>query len=74
MNTDHLIRYYGSVSKIAKALDINRQSVYVWFRNKKIPMFRQLQIEKLTNKHLIADFDNFDYVEKKAHQNEMFYV
>lgn len=52
MTKQEAIEYFGSVPKLAEALNINRQAIYQW---EEIPPLRQLQIERKTGGELQAD-------------------
>ena len=53
MNIKDAINYYGSRSKLARALDVTPQAINNW--GEELPMLRQYQIEVLTKGKLIAD-------------------
>jgi hypothetical protein len=52
MNKADVIKHFGGVTKLARALQINRMAIYQW---KSIPWMRQKQIELLTSGVLKAD-------------------
>ena len=54
MTFDELIKYYGSQSKAARAINIRPVSVHLW-KEKGVPAGRQAQYELLTNGTLRAD-------------------
>lgn len=45
---DKLIDYFGSQNKLAGTLDVSSVAVGYWFKEKKIPPYRAIQIERLT--------------------------
>lgn len=45
---DALIKHFGSQNKLAGELDISSVAVGYWFKERKIPPYRAIQIEKLT--------------------------
>lgn len=53
MHKDDVIRYFGSVSKSAKALGISKQAVSKWPET--VPPVRQYHIELITGGALKAD-------------------
>lgn len=46
MKTATVIRHYGSIANLARALGIRKQSIYGWAKSP--PPLRQLQIERDT--------------------------
>lgn len=54
MKKQAAIKYFGSISKLAEALNIKSQAVSQW--NEDVPIMRQFQIELITNGDLKADF------------------
>jgi DNA-binding transcriptional regulator YdaS (Cro superfamily) len=55
MTPTQVIKHFGGVHATARALGIRQPSVSEWRRNKKVPYFRQLDIEKLTKYKLKAE-------------------
>lgn len=54
MNTQDVIKHFGSIKKVAEVLNITHvQSVYQW--GDKVPMRRQYQIQLMTKGKLKAD-------------------
>lgn len=53
MTTKEAIDHYGSISKLAKALNIHAQGIYRW--KECPPKLRQYQIEVLTKRKLKAE-------------------
>lgn len=51
MSLDEVVDYFGSPSKVAKALGISRQAVALWAE---VPELRQMQIQVLTGNKLVA--------------------
>lgn len=47
MKTENAINYFGSASKLAKALGISRHAIYQWGDD--VPELRALQLEKMTS-------------------------
>jgi hypothetical protein len=61
MKTQDAIDHYGSIAKLAKALDVDRSAVLHWKGS--VPLLRQYQLEVLTKGALVA---NKDKPQKKA--------
>lgn len=54
MNTQDVIKHFGSIKKVAEVLNITHvQSVYQW--GDKVPKGRQFELELLTKGKLKAD-------------------
>jgi hypothetical protein len=53
MTKGQAINHFGSVADLAQALGVRVQAVYQW---NKIPLLRQMQLEKLTSGQLVADW------------------
>ena len=53
MKTQDAIKYFGTASRLARALGIERQAVSAW--GEKIPSGRQFQIEVITKGKLKAE-------------------
>jgi len=53
MKTEDVIRYFGSKSKVARAVGIRVPSIDDW--RETVPWMRQIQIEKLTKGKLKHD-------------------
>lgn len=64
MTTSECIAHYGSRPKLAAALGIAAPSVYDW--DEYPPPLRQLQIEALTGRKLVAEPNCFETKSKKA--------
>ena len=57
MNTQDAIDHFGTIQKLAKALDIKHvQSIYQW--NGKVPRGRQYELQLLTKGKLKAEPKN----------------
>lgn len=55
MNLDEAIKHYGgSITKMASALGVSRQTIYLWKGKGAIPYARQAQIELETKGKLKA--------------------
>lgn len=65
MNLQQIHQYYGSYVELANILRINKQAINNWRRNGFIPIYRQMQIEKLTNGKLKASIEEVERA--KAH-------
>lgn len=55
MTVSEVIKFFGGVGATARALEIKQPSVSKWRKNKQIPYFRQLDIEKRTKGKLKAE-------------------
>jgi hypothetical protein len=55
MTTQEVLKFYGTHQKIADLLGINRVGVTIWFRNKKVPLPRQAQLQLLSRGRLRAE-------------------
>ena len=55
MTPAQALAHYGSQAQIARSLGIRQPSVFLWFRNGRIPAGRQYQIELATQGILRAD-------------------
>lgn len=55
MTVDEVKEYFGSKRQACIAAGINRQAFTVWQANKRIPLYRQLILEKVSNGALKAD-------------------
>lgn len=54
MKKDEAIKFFGSVTELAKRLNVSTQSISQW--GKIIPQRRAFEIERITNGALKADF------------------
>ena len=54
MDIEAVIKHFGSVKALAKALDVYPQVIYQWKANG-IPLLRQYQIQVTTNGQFMAD-------------------
>ena len=55
MTLDEALKYYdGSVTQMANALGVSRQTIYLWQKKGRIPYARQAQIEPETKGKLKA--------------------
>ena len=57
MNYKQVVAHFGTPSKVAQALGINRQNVHAWRVRKRIPPKSQLKLEILSGGTLKADPD-----------------
>ena len=66
MKTSDAIKHFGSVIKLAEALQITRHAVYLWGDN--VPCGRAFQIQVLTNGALVANSQEYPerYAEPEA--------
>lgn len=55
MTLDELEQHFGSQAEIARALGLERGTVWAWFYRKRIPQGRQYQIQLATKGRLKAD-------------------
>jgi len=55
MDINQAIRHYGSQSKLAQALGLDRQVIHQWKRKGEIPEPRQYQIQVVSGNALKAD-------------------
>jgi DNA-binding transcriptional regulator YdaS (Cro superfamily) len=46
---EKIIKYFGSMKKMAAALDCHYQSIQYWDSQGRVPVTRAIQIEKITN-------------------------
>jgi DNA-binding transcriptional regulator YdaS (Cro superfamily) len=53
MRTTQAVKHFGSVSALARALGIERASIYSWRAT--VPPLRQIQIERITAGKLRAE-------------------
>ena len=53
MKKTEVIAYFDGIPALAKALDITKHAIYQWEETP--PLFRQLQIEFMTNGELKAE-------------------
>jgi len=67
MTIDEARKYFGSHTKIAKALRISLGCVSNWQRRGYIPGIAQLKLQKLSNGKLKADLD---YIFNKEQKND----
>jgi len=44
----HIIEHFGSLTKMAAALDCNYQTIQHWIKNNRVPVNRAIQIEAIT--------------------------
>ena len=54
MTIEETIKHFGSVTGLANAIGVTRQTVYLWQKKGKIPFARQAQIELETKGKLKA--------------------
>lgn len=55
MNYKKVVRHYGGLSKVSRALGLKRQTVHAWGVRDRIPPKWQLKIESDTDGKLKAD-------------------
>jgi hypothetical protein len=55
MTIQEVEKYFGTLYRAAKQLKIEPASVYGWKKTGKVPLLRQYEIERLTNRKLKAD-------------------
>jgi DNA-binding transcriptional regulator YdaS (Cro superfamily) len=55
MTPEDLQKQFGTQLNIARALGVSAPSVSLWFSNKRVPLLRQYQVEKMTRGRLKAD-------------------
>lgn len=48
MNIEKVINYFGSKSKLAKAVGVSRATIYIWVHKGSIPLKRQMVINQVT--------------------------
>jgi hypothetical protein len=58
MDIDKLIKHFGSVKEMAKALDVYPQAIYQW-KEGGIPLLRQYQIQVVTKGRFKAIEDGY---------------
>jgi len=54
MTIEETIKHFGSITALASALGVSRQTIYLWQKKGSIPFARQAQIELETNGKLKA--------------------
>jgi len=54
MTIEETIKHFGSVTALASAIGVTRQTIYLWQKKGAIPFARQAQIELETNGKLKA--------------------
>ena len=54
MKLETVIKHFGSVKAMAKALDIYPQAIYQW-KDGGIPLLRQYQIQKMTKNKFVVN-------------------
>jgi hypothetical protein len=59
MNYKTLIRYYGTQSEAARAIDTDRQMVFNWGKAGRIPLDKQVLYEAATQGELKADLPQY---------------
>lgn len=55
MHIDEATKYYGTLYKLAQALGMSPQAIYMWDKKKSIPLDKQFFIQQLTGGALLAD-------------------
>lgn len=55
MTIDEVYGFYGTITKAAEAVNVNRVTFYAWMKAGNIPYNQQKRYEKLSNGKLIAD-------------------
>ncbi len=54
MTPEEVKNHFGSVRAASKAIGLNRMTIYQWIKKNEVPLLRQYQIERITNKKLKA--------------------
>lgn len=54
MTIEQAIEHFGSVTKLAEALGVTRQTVYNWRRSGEFPKLRQMQTELIVRERAEA--------------------
>lgn len=55
MTVSDVLRYYRTQTAVAEALNMKQNSVAGWVKRQKVPLLRQLQLERATRGKLKAD-------------------
>lgn len=66
MTISDLLEHFGGQNEVAKALGLDRRTVWAWVNRGRIPAARQFEIEYATGGALQADRRHFGAVEAVA--------
>lgn len=59
MTPTQLIKHFGGVMPASRSLGLNKQVVYRWVWDDRIPLLAQVRIERKTRKKLRADIEAY---------------
>lgn len=57
MTPEQALNHFGTQANIARAADVEQPSVFLWFKNGRIPALSQLRLEEAAKGELRADPD-----------------